>query len=123
VVGALDSSVADTGSTGHGQQGVDVEPQRRNLAMTVPGAGNPVPVELSSVSGSATLVYQVDTTHGIVTVTPQDLTSSTGLANVSAALLAGTPVKAFGVPQADESIQSVCAVLSDRDDVGAVSAH
>jgi len=72
----------------------------------VPGGSNAVTVDLSSVSGSATLVSQVDGTNGIVTVTPQDLTSATGLAHVSAALVAGTPVKAFGVPQADGSIKA-----------------
>ncbi|HMK21206.1 MAG TPA: DUF4382 domain-containing protein [Terriglobales bacterium] len=77
-----------------------------NIAMTVPGGANPVTIGLSSVSGSATLVYQVDATNGIVTITPQDLTSASGLANVSAALTAGTPVKAFGVPQADGTIKS-----------------
>ncbi len=77
-----------------------------SIAMTVPGGANPVTINLSSVSGSATLVYQVDTTNGIVTITPQDLTSTSGLANVSAALVAGTPVKAFGVPQPDGTVRA-----------------
>jgi hypothetical protein len=74
--------------------------------MSVPGGTNAVSVDLSSATGSATLVYQVDTTNGVVTITPQDLTTSTGLGNVSAALVAGTPVKAFGVPQTDGSIKA-----------------
>jgi hypothetical protein len=74
--------------------------------MTVPGGATSVTVDLSSVSGSATLVYQVDTTNGIVTVSPQDLTSPSGLATVSAALVAGTPVKAFGVPQPGGTIKA-----------------
>jgi hypothetical protein len=77
-----------------------------SIALTVPGGANPVTIDLSSVSGSGTLVYQVDTTGGIVTITPQDLTSASGLATVSAALTVGTPVKAFGVPQADGTIKS-----------------
>jgi hypothetical protein len=76
------------------------------IAMSVAGGANAVTVNLSSVSGSATLVYQVDTTGGIVTITPQDLTSANGLATVSAALTTGTPVKAFGVPQADGTIKA-----------------
>lgn len=76
------------------------------ISMTVPGGTSSVAVDLSSATGSATLVYQVDTTNGVVTITPQDLRSSTGLANVSAALVAGTPVKAFGVPQTDGSIKA-----------------
>jgi len=74
--------------------------------MTVPGGANAVTVDLSSVAKSATLAYQVDTTNGVVTITPQDLTTSTGLSNASAALVAGTPVKAFGVPQVDGSIKA-----------------
>jgi hypothetical protein len=77
-----------------------------SIAMSVPGGANTVTVDPSSVSGSATLVYQVDTTNGVVTVTPQDLTSASGLANVSAALVAGTPAKAFGIPQANGSIKA-----------------
>jgi len=76
------------------------------IALIVPGGVNPVTVDLSSVSGSATLVYQIDTTNGIVTVSPQDLTSSSGLATVSAALVAGTPVKVFGVPQSGGTIKA-----------------
>lgn len=76
------------------------------IAMTVPGGANAVTADLSDVAKSATLVYQIDTTNGIVTVSPQDLTSSSGLATVSAALVAGTPVKVFGVPQADGSIKA-----------------
>jgi Domain of unknown function (DUF4382) len=76
------------------------------IAISVPGGANAVTVDLSSVSGSATLVYQVDATNGIVTISPQDLTSPTGLANVSAALTVGTPVKAFGIPQADGTIKA-----------------
>jgi len=76
------------------------------IAMTVPGGATSVTVDLSSVSGSATLVYQIDTTNGIVTVSPQDLTSSSGFATVSAALVAGTPVKVFGVPQPAGTIKA-----------------
>jgi hypothetical protein len=36
--------------------------------MTVPGGANAVTVSLSSVSGSATLVYQVDRTNNVITV-------------------------------------------------------
>ena len=76
------------------------------IGMAVPGGTSSVAVDLSSTTGSATLDDQVDTTNGVVTITPPDLTSSTGLANVSAALVGGTPVKAFAVPQADGSIKA-----------------
>lgn len=76
-----------------------------SFGLSVPGGTTSVNVTLSSMSGSATLVYQVDMSNGIITITPQDLTSSAGLANVSAALVNGTLVKAFGIPQADGTIK------------------
>ena len=69
------------------------------------GGTTAVNVTLSSVSKSATLVYQVDMSSGIITITPQDLTSSAGLTAVSQALVNGTLVKAFGIPQADGTIK------------------
>jgi Domain of unknown function (DUF4382) len=69
------------------------------FAMTVAGGTQPVTVNVSTTPGSATLVYQVNRSDGIVTVTPIDITGS-GLATVEAALLAGAPVKVYGVPVA-----------------------
>lgn len=77
-----------------------------SFSMSVPGGQTSVIVDASSVSGSATLVYQVDRTNGIVTVTPQDLTTAAGLMNVGNSLVTGTPVKVFGIPQADGSIKA-----------------
>ncbi len=76
------------------------------FAITVTGGATPVTVNASAVSGSATLVYQVDRTNGVVTVSPQDLTTPAGLSNVAAHLIAATPVKVFGVPQSDGSIKA-----------------
>jgi hypothetical protein len=70
------------------------------------GGATPVTVNASSVSGSATLFYQVDRTNGIVTVSPQDITTSTGLNNIVSNLVSPTPVKVFGVPQAGGSIKA-----------------
>ena len=58
-------------------------------------------IDVSSASGEATLVYQVDRTAGIVTVSSIDITTSTGLATLSTALATGVPVKVFGVPQSN----------------------
>jgi hypothetical protein len=77
-----------------------------SFGLTVPNGANSVPVNLSNVSGSATLVYQVDRSGMIVTVTPQDITNATVLNNVAAHLISGTPVKVFGVPQSDGSIKA-----------------
>jgi hypothetical protein len=70
------------------------------FAMTVPNGTLPVTVDVSTTSGSATLVYQIDRTNGIVTISPIDITTSAGLMAMTAGLAAGAPVKVYGVPQA-----------------------
>jgi hypothetical protein len=82
-------------------------PNGGSIAVGIPNGTNTVTVNLISTADSATLVYQVDRTGQIVTVTPQDITTSQGLANISAALsVLGTPVKVFGVPQPDGTIRA-----------------
>ena len=71
-----------------------------SFAVTVPGGALPVTVDVSTTIGSATLVYQVDRANGVITVSPIDITSSSGFAAITAGLTAGAPVKVFGVPQA-----------------------
>ena len=69
--------------------------------------GTSVAVDANLAVGSATLVYQVDRqANGILTVSPQDLTTPAGLNNVASHLLGGTPVKVFGVPQINGSIKA-----------------
>jgi hypothetical protein len=78
-----------------------------NFSITAAGGTNPVVVDASLVPGSATLVYQVDRqNNGIVTISPQDLTTPGGLSNVASHLVAGTPVKVFGVPQSNGAIKA-----------------
>jgi len=81
-----------------------------SFAIGVPGGTTTVPVKLSTTSGSATLVYQVDWTNGILTISPVDITTTAGQTTLSTNLVANTPVKVFGIPQADGSIR--CYVLS-----------
>ena len=76
------------------------------FTMTVIGGANAATVTVSSMSGSATLVYQVDCTDGIVTVSPIDITTSSGLATLTTGLSAGAPVKVYGVPQADDTLKA-----------------
>lgn len=66
----------------------------------------PVTVDLSTTSGSATLVYQVDRQGGVITITPQDISNSSTLQTVAQSLIVGVPVKVFGVPQADGSLKA-----------------
>jgi hypothetical protein len=76
-----------------------------SFTMTVPGGVNAIPVDLNTTSGSATLVYQVDFTNNIFTISPVDISTSAGQTTLTNNLLANTPVKAFGIPQTDGSIK------------------
>jgi hypothetical protein len=69
--------------------------------MTVPGGTLAVPIALSTTSGSGTLVYQVDRTGNIVTISPVDITTTPGQTIITTNLVAGTPVKIYGIPQAN----------------------
>ena len=76
------------------------------FTMTIPGGVNAPAIDVSSTSGSATLVYQVDMTGGVLTVSPIDITTSGGLATLTSGLTAGEPVAVYGVPQADGSLRA-----------------
>ncbi len=77
-----------------------------SFAMTVFGGTLPVTVDVSRTPQSATLVYQVDRTNGVITVSPIDVTTASGLAAITAGLTAGAPVKVFGVPQSDGTLKA-----------------
>ncbi len=77
-----------------------------SFTMTVPGGTLAVPIALSTTSGSGTLVYQVDRTGNIVTISPVDITTSAGQTTITTNLVAGTPVKVYGIPQANGSIKA-----------------
>ena len=72
-----------------------------SFTMNVAGGATPATIDVGTASGSATLVYQVDRTGGVVTVTSIDVTTSAGLTSMTNGLSAGAPVKVYGVPQAD----------------------
>jgi hypothetical protein len=76
------------------------------FTMTVPGGTLAVPIALSTTSGSGTLVYQVDRTGNIVTISPVDITTTPGQTIITTNLVAGTPVKIYGIPQANGSIKA-----------------
>jgi len=71
------------------------------FTMTVSGGTTAATVDVSVTPGSATLVYQVDCTNGVVTVSPIDVTTSAGLSALMTGLAVGAPVKVYGVPQAN----------------------
>jgi hypothetical protein len=76
------------------------------FTMTVIGGASAATAAVGTAPGSATLVYQVDCTDGVVTVSAIDITSSSGLASLAAGLAAGAAVKVYGVPQADGTLKA-----------------
>ena len=77
-----------------------------SFMMTVPGGASAATVDVSTAAGSATLVYQVDRTNGVVTVSPEDITTGAGLAALTSGLAIGAPVKVYGVPQTDGTLKA-----------------
>jgi hypothetical protein len=77
-------------------------------SFTIGAAGGvtPVTVDFSTTAGSATLVYQVDRSSGVVTISPQDITTAAGLAAFTSGLQAGSKVQVSAVPQADGSLKA-----------------
>jgi len=80
------------------------------FAMTLPGGAQPATVDVSTTTQSATLVYQVDRSGAVVTVSPIDVTTSSGLSAVTQNLIANVPVKVYGVPQSDGTLQAYVIV-------------
>jgi hypothetical protein len=76
------------------------------FTLSVPGGTTAVTVNLGTTTGSGTLVYQIDRTGNIITISPVDVTTTAGQTTVTNNLIASTPVKVFGIPQADGSIKA-----------------
>jgi hypothetical protein len=76
------------------------------FTMSLAGGATAATIEVSTTGGSATLVYQVDRTNGIVTVSPIDITTSAGLAQLTGGLAVGAPVGVYGTPQSNSSIKA-----------------
>ena len=72
-----------------------------SFTITLSGGTTPGTVAVSTTSGSATLVYQVDRSNGVVSISPIDITTASGLSTFSSALVAGSQVKVYGTPQSD----------------------
>ena len=86
-----------------------------SFTMTATGGTSAATIGISITSGSATLVYQVDRTNGVVTVSPVDITTSTGLTTLTNGLSVGTPVKVYGVPQLDSTLKTYVLVYFTGD--------
>ena len=103
-VGAPVGAISSAFSAGSNSFAFTV-PLPKNPPANTP-APMPVAVDMGIVSGSATLVYQIDRQGGVITITPQDISNASTLTTVGQNLSVGTPVKVFGVPQADGSIKA-----------------
>jgi hypothetical protein len=77
-----------------------------SFSVTLNGGTTPGTVDISTTSGSATLVYQVDRSNGIVSMSPIDITTMSGLSTLTGALVSGTQVKVYGTPQTDGSYKA-----------------
>ncbi|MBV8342154.1 MAG: hypothetical protein JO173_07205, partial [Gammaproteobacteria bacterium] len=80
------------------------------FAMTAVGGTQAATIDVSTTTGSATLVYQVNRSGGVVTITPVDITTPGGLADLEGALTVGAPVKVFGIAQPDGSLAAYVLV-------------
>jgi hypothetical protein len=81
-----------------------------SFMLSEPGGTQNQPVDLSTTPGSGTLVYQVDRTNGIVTVSAVDITTMNGQNIITQNLIAGTPVKVYGIPQANATIKAYVVI-------------
>ena len=80
------------------------------FAMSVAGGTLPATVDVDTSAQSATLVYQLDRSGGILTISPIDVTTAQGLQALSSGLVAGALVKAYGVPQPDGTLRAYVLV-------------
>jgi hypothetical protein len=80
------------------------------FTIAVPTGTQPVSVAFSNTSGAAALVYQVDRVGNILTVSPVDITSASGMTTFTDNLTAGTLVKVFGIAQADGTLKAYVVI-------------
>ena len=70
------------------------------FGMTVLGGGTTAQtVQLNTAAQSAPLVYQVDRSNGVVTISQVDITTANGQLTAAAGLTPGHLVKVYGIPQ------------------------
>jgi Domain of unknown function (DUF4382) len=81
-----------------------------SFTMNTLGGTTAATIDVSSASDEATLVYQVDRTAGIVTVSSIDITTPTGLATLTANLVTGVPVRVYGIPQSNDALKAYVLV-------------
>ncbi|MBV8123274.1 MAG: hypothetical protein JO370_04240 [Paucibacter sp.] len=81
------------------------------FGLSVKGGSTPVNVNVNANAGSATLVYQVDRSNGVVTVSPIDITTSGGMNALTTNLAIGARVDVSGIPQGNNTNAMAAYVL------------
>jgi hypothetical protein len=76
------------------------------FTMTVPTGSQAANITFNTTSGSATLVYQIDRSGGVVTISPLDISTNAGLSAFTQNLQSGMRVKVFGTPQTDGTFKA-----------------
>ena len=74
--------------------------------MVALGGTNAATIDVSTASGQATLVYQVDRSGGVLTISPEDITTSSGLSALTSGLAIAAPVSVYGIPQPDGTLKA-----------------
>src|SRR5579872_3064518 len=85
------------------------------FGITVTRGSNVATVDVSTTSGSATLVYQVDRTNGVVTVSSIDITTASGLTALANGLAIGSKVEVFALPQPAGTLKAYVIVYFTGD--------
>jgi len=69
------------------------------MSLVSNAGGNAVTVDFDATAGSATLVYQLNRSGGVVTITPLDLSNPADFTTFTNSLTTGTLLKVWSVPQ------------------------
>jgi hypothetical protein len=77
-----------------------------SFGITTVASATSYTVDFSTNGGEATLVYQVDRNSGIVTISPIDITTPSGLSTFENALTMGALVKVYGTPTPTGSLKA-----------------
>jgi len=80
------------------------------FSIVVPGGAQAVTVDVDTTPGQATLVYEVDRTGFMLSLTPEDITTTAGFSALTQGLAVGAPVMITGIPQADGSFKAYTIV-------------
>jgi hypothetical protein len=81
-----------------------------SFTMSVMGGTTAATIDVSTSTDEATLVYQVDRTAGVVTISSIDIATSTGLTTLTANLATGVPVRVYGIPQSNGALKTYVLV-------------